>query len=62
MTLIDFTPEECRRRVARMITRAIPEQNPERRRALLEVADRCADFLRARRSGIPREPRSFADD
>ncbi|MBA4803355.1 MAG: hypothetical protein H2038_01750 [Brevundimonas sp.] len=45
-----------------MITRAIPEQNPERRRALLEVADRCADFLRARRSGIPREPRSFADD
>ena len=60
--LLDLTPDECRKRVARLITEAAPEPDPVKRHALLQLADRCVDLLRRRRPERVREPRSFASE
>lgn len=60
--LIDFTPDECRKRVARLITQAVPEPDPIKRHAMLQLADRCIELLRRRRIVPTGERRSFASE
>jgi hypothetical protein len=59
---IDFSPQEFRRRLALLLSQAVPETNDARRLELLTLADRYADVLRARGPTLPTEPRSFAAD
>lgn len=60
--LLDFTPNDCRRRVPRLIDQAVREEDSRKRQALLTLADQCIELLRARRAPRIKEPRSFAPD
>lgn len=45
-----MSAEECRQRMSELIEHAIPEQDPERRQALLVMADHWGELLRLRKA------------
>jgi len=43
-----LSAEECRRRISELIAAALPEHDPDRRKALLIMADHWSELLRLR--------------
>lgn len=43
-----LSPQECRERLSELVQEAIPEEDPDRRTALLVMADHWAELLRSR--------------